>query len=76
MLTLADPIMELTTNINSAFNDMNRGLSQIFSTGMKSLNEMAPHNVLPKMAPPSVGAGMFSRKMTTQQLNETNIFGG
>lgn len=66
----------LASQANSAFNDLNRGMSQIMTSGMKTFNEMAPHNVLAKLAPAgSEGAGTFSEKMTTQQLRKRNIFG-
>ena len=73
---MADPITDLAAQANVAFNELNRGMSQVMAGGMKAFNEMAPHNVLAKLAPAATeGAGTFSAKMTTQQLRQRNIFG-
>jgi len=64
--------------LNKAFGDITLGLSQINASmsesamaGIKTLNEMAPHNVLGQM---NKGAGQFSAKMTTDELNQRNIY--
>ena len=64
--------------LNKAFGDITLGLSQINASmsesamsGIKTLNEMAPHNVLSKMG---AGSGQFSAKMTTSELNQRNIY--
>ena len=75
-----DPFGQMAAQMNTILGDFTRGLTQMTAeiNGMmaqqaKMLTEMAPHNLLAK-APITEGSGQFSAKMTTQQLQDTNIF--
>lgn len=75
-----DPLSMLATQMNTAFSDIGRGLNQVnaefagqLSQVSATLNQMAPHNVIAQMGQ---GSGTFSGKMSTQDLDQRNIFGG
>ena len=74
-----DPLSIMATQMNTVFSEFGRGMGQfnaemsgIMESQFKVLNDMAPHNVLSKMAQ---GSGNFSGRMSTQDLNQRNIFG-
>jgi len=59
------------SDLTSGLSEMNATMSESFMTGIKTANEMAPHNLLSKMA---IGSGQFNAKMTTEELNSRNIY--
>lgn len=77
-----DPLALLNQNMAAVFGSFSKGMAQVganFAQGMQGmmgpLAEMAPHNVLPKLAQNmSQGTGYFNAKMTTANLNKKLIY--
>jgi len=58
--------------LNQTFASMGQMMIKGMSDGIGALDQIAPHNVLASL---TKGAGTFSAKMTTGEIDRMNIFG-